>query len=256
MVNLKRACINLNFLKGEISMRKTLFLLIMMAFVMVISSGCTSYMNEKYSQAPSQQEAPKAQEQPSMPPEEPQKNTEETPAPAEKKQNPIVTIEMESGNKIKVELYPDIAPNTVNNFISLVNKGFYNGLIFHRVIPNFMIQGGDPEGTGTGGPNYSIKGEFSSNGFDNSLLHERGVISMARSNDPNSAGSQFFIMVADVPDLDGQYAAFGKVLEGMEEVDNIVNVERDQNDKPNKNQTMKKVTVETFGASYPEPEKM
>lgn len=168
--------------------------------------------------------------------------------------NPIVTIEMESGNSIKLELYPDIAPNTVRNFISLVEKGFYNGLIFHRVIPGFMIQGGDPEGTGMGGPGYSIKGEFTQNGFTNNLKHERGVISMARSAMPNSAGSQFFIMVKNSPHLDKQYASFGKVIEGIEEVDRIVNVKRNRNDKPDEPQVMKNVTVDTFGVNYGEVE--
>jgi len=168
--------------------------------------------------------------------------------------NPIVTIEMENGDIIKIELYPDIAPNTVNNFISLVNKKFYDGVIFHRVIPGFMIQGGDPQGTGTGGPGYSIKGEFTSNGFKNDLKHTRGVVSMARTPDPDSAGSQFFIMVDEAPHLDGEYAAFGKVIEGMEAVDRIVAVETDSRDKPLKEQKMKSVTVETFGKNYNEPE--
>ncbi|MGI6066368.1 MAG: peptidylprolyl isomerase [Bacillota bacterium] len=171
-------------------------------------------------------------------------------------QNPLVTVEMESGDRIKVELYPEIAPNTVNNFISLVKKGFYNGVIFHRVIPGFMIQGGDPQGTGTGGPGYSIKGEFRENGFPNNLNHDRGVISMARTMEPDSAGSQFFIMVEAAPYLDGQYAAFGKVIEGMETADQIVNAPRDYRDKPQEDQRMKSVTVETFGVDYPEPEKM
>lgn len=170
--------------------------------------------------------------------------------------NPIVTIEMESGNIMKAELYPDIAPNTVNNFISLINKGFYNGVIFHRVIPGFMIQGGDPDGSGMGGPDYSIKGEFSANGFKNDLKHDKGVLSMARTMAPNSAGSQFFVMVQNSPHLDGQYAAFGKVIEGIEEADRIVSVKRDYNDKPKDAQVMKKVTVETFGVEYPEPEKV
>lgn len=168
--------------------------------------------------------------------------------------NPVVNIETGAGSYIKVELYPDIAPNTVRNFISLVKKGFYDGTIFHRVIPGFMIQGGDPEGTGMGGPGYSIKGEFSSNGFDNPLIHERGVISMARSAKPDSAGSQFFIMVNDSPHLDGQYAAFGKVIEGMEEADRIVSVDRNYSDRPNEDQTMKTVTVDTFGEEYGEVE--
>lgn len=161
---------------------------------------------------------------------------------------------MADGGKIKVELYPDIAPNTVRNFISLANKGFYNGTIFHRVIPGFMIQGGDPEGTGMGDPGYSIKGEFSNNGFPNNLRHERGVISMARSRSMDSAGSQFFIMVANAPHLDNNYAAFGKVIEGMEEVDKIVSVQRDGNDRPLTEQKMKKVSVETFGMDYGNPE--
>lgn len=170
--------------------------------------------------------------------------------------NPIVTIEMENGKFIKIELYPDIAPNTVNNFISLVEKGFYNGTIFHRVIPGFMIQGGDPEGTGMGGPGYSIKGEFSSNNFKNDLKHEKGVISMARTMAPDSAGSQFFIMTNNAPHLDGQYAAFGKVIEGIEEVDKIVSQKRDYNDKPYEDQRMKSLTVETFDKKYDEPQKV
>ncbi|WP_175639503.1 peptidylprolyl isomerase [Metabacillus schmidteae] len=171
-------------------------------------------------------------------------------------ENPIATITMENGDVIKVELYPNVAPNTVNNFISLANSGFYNGLIFHRVIPGFMIQGGDPEGSGMGGPDYSIEGEFSSNGFENDVKHERGVISMARAQDPNSAGSQFFIMVADSAQLDGDYAAFGKVTEGMDAVDKIVAVDTDEQDKPLKEQKIKELTVETFGIEYPEPEKV
>ena len=170
--------------------------------------------------------------------------------------NPIVTIEMENGDIIKAELYPEIAPNTVNNFISLVKKGFYDGVIFHRVIPGFMIQGGDPKGIGVGGPGYSIKGEFTANGFRNDLKHNRGVLSMARTMAPNSAGSQFFIMHENSPHLDGQYAAFGCVTEGIEAVDTIAGVRTDYNDKPRVPQVMKKVTVETFGIDYPEPEKV
>jgi len=169
--------------------------------------------------------------------------------------NPIVTIEMENGDVIKAELYPEIAPNTVNNFVSLINKGFYDGVIFHRVIPGFMIQGGDPMGKGIGGPGYSIKGEFTGNGFKNDLEHERGVLSMARTMAPNSAGSQFFIMHQYSPHLDGQYAAFGRVIEGIEAVDNVCAVRTDYNDRPRIPQVMKKVTVETFGVDYPEPEK-
>lgn len=167
--------------------------------------------------------------------------------------NPIVTIDMEDGGKIKAELYPDVAPNTVNNFISLIQKGYYDGLIFHRVIPGFMIQGGCPEGDGNGGPGYSIPGEFKSNGFENNLVHERGVLSMARTKKPNTAGSQFFIMVEKSESLDGKYAAFGKVIEGMDVVDRIVSVERSSRDKPTTDQRMKCVTVETFGVDYPEP---
>ena len=169
-------------------------------------------------------------------------------------QNPIVTFEMEEGSKMTAELYPETAPNTVNNFISLIQKGFYDGLMFHRVIPGFMIQGGCPDGTGMGGPGYSIKGEFASNGFKNELIHDRGVLSMARTAVPNSAGSQFFVMVAPAPHLDGEYAAFGKVIEGMETADAIVNAPRDWSDKPKQDQCMKKVTVETFGVDYPAPE--
>lgn len=169
--------------------------------------------------------------------------------------NPIVTIETNHG-KIEVELYPEIAPNTVNNFISLVKKGFYDGTIFHRVIPGFMIQGGDPEGTGMGGPGYSIRGEFSHNGFENNLRHTRGVLSMARSMFPNSAGSQFFLMVENAPHLDGEYASFGKVISGIEECDRIVSVPRNRMDRPLEDEKMVKVTVETFGEEYPEPVKM
>ncbi|WP_019423985.1 peptidylprolyl isomerase [Paenibacillus sp. OSY-SE] len=174
--------------------------------------------------------------------------------PASNGKNPLVIIEMEDGKKIELELYPDTAPNTVNNFISLVKKGFYDGLIFHRVIPGFMIQGGDPEGSGIGGPGYSIKGEFADNNFQNDLKHSEGVISMARSASPDSAGSQFFIMVAEASHLDGQYAAFGKVTKGMEMVQEIVSTPRDAQDKPNTPQKMKKVTVDTFGVEYKEPE--
>ena len=168
--------------------------------------------------------------------------------------NPILTITMEDGSVIRAELYPDIAPNTVRNFISLVKKGFYDGTIFHRVIPGFMIQGGDPTGTGRGGPGYAIRGEFSSNGFDNPLRHEEGVLSMARTMIPDSAGSQFFIMHKDAPHLDGQYAAFGKVTEGMDVVDRIARAERDYSDMPLEDQVMKTVTVDTAGVDYPEPE--
>ncbi len=170
--------------------------------------------------------------------------------------NPIVTIEMESGNSIVIELYPEIAKNTVNSFISLIKKGFYDGTIFHRVIPNFVIQGGDPLGNGTGGPGYSIKGEFTSNGHLNELKHERGVLSMARAQNPDSAGSQFFIMHMESPHLDGSYAAFGKVIDGIEEVDRIVKVKRDLRDKPLVQETMRQVTVETFDYKFEEPIKI
>lgn len=168
--------------------------------------------------------------------------------------NPIVTFEMKDGDKFYVELYPEVAPNTVNNFISLINKGFYNGLCFHRVIEGFMIQGGDPKGNGTGGPGYTIRGEFTKNGFKNNLKHKRGVISMARSMMPNSAGSQFFIMHADVPHLDGQYAAFGQVIDGMDVIDKIAEVNVDYNDKPLRDQVIKSVTVDTNGVEYDEPD--
>ncbi|EOS30062.1 peptidyl-prolyl cis-trans isomerase B (cyclophilin B) [Lachnospiraceae bacterium 28-4] len=171
-------------------------------------------------------------------------------------QNPIVTFTMENGDIIKAELYPEIAPNTVNNFISLINQNFYDGLIFHRVIRGFMIQGGDPEGSGMGGPGYSIKGEFSQNGVENNLKHEEGVLSMARSMHPDSAGSQFFIMHKNSPHLNGAYAAFGKVIEGMEAVNHIAETATDYSDRPLENQVMQSVTVDTFGVEYPEPEKL
>lgn len=170
--------------------------------------------------------------------------------------NPIISIVLENDSQIKLELYPEIAPNTVRNFISLVNQGFYNGLIFHRVINGFMIQGGCPQGSGTGGPGYAIAGEFKQNGVDNTLVHTRGVISMARSGHPDSAGSQFFIMHQDSPHLDGQYAAFGKVIEGIEIVDTIADAQTDMGDRPVQDVIMKNVTVETFGVVYEEPEKI
>ena len=170
-------------------------------------------------------------------------------------QNPIVTIEMVGGGVIRAELYPDVAPMSVRNFVNLIQDGFYDGLVFHRVIPGFMIQGGCPQGTGMGGPGYSIKGEFAQNGFRNELLHDRGVLSMARAMHPNSAGSQFFIMHEPAPHLDGQYAAFGKVTEGMDVVDAIAETKTDWNDRPRQEQKMAKVTVDTFGVEYPAPEK-
>lgn len=170
-------------------------------------------------------------------------------------QNPIVTITMENGDIMKAELYPEIAPNSVNNFISLINKGFYNGLIFHRVINGFMIQGGCPDGNGTGGPGYSIKGEFSQNGFSNALKHQPGVLSMARAMNPDSAGSQFFLMHKNSPHLDGAYAAFGKVTEGLDIVNKIAETPTNYNDRPEETQRIQSMTVETFGVDYPEPEK-
>lgn len=169
------------------------------------------------------------------------------------KQNPIVTMTMENGEQVKIELYPEIAPNTVNNFISLINQGFYNGLNFHRVIPGFMIQGGDPAGNGSGGPGYGIEGEFSKNGIENNLIHTRGILSMARAQNPNSGGSQFFIVVEDSLSLDGAYAAFGEVIEGMDVVDQIVNVATDINDKPLEPQAIKTMSVELFGQDYQAP---
>ena len=169
--------------------------------------------------------------------------------------NPVVTFEMENGDIMKAELYPEVAPNTVNNFVSLVKKGFYDGLIFHRVISGFMIQGGDPEGTGIGGPGYSIKGEFAQNGVANNLVHDAGVLSMARAMHPDSAGSQFFIMHKNAPHLDGAYAAFGKVTEGMDVVNQIAETDTDYSDRPLNEQKIKSMTVDTFGVDYPEPEK-
>ncbi len=170
-------------------------------------------------------------------------------------ENPVVTIEMENGDVMKAELYPEIAPNTVNNFISLIQKGYYDGLIFHRVINGFMIQGGCPDGTGMGGPGYNIKGEFKQNGFTNSLKHTPGVLSMARAMHPDSAGSQFFIMHKNSPHLDGAYAAFGQITEGMDVVNKIAETDTDYSDRPLEEQRMKKVTVDTKGTEYPEPEK-
>ncbi len=170
--------------------------------------------------------------------------------------NPIVKFEMQDGKTFEAELYPEIAPNTVNNFLSLVKNGFYDGVIFHRVIAGFMIQGGDPQGTGTGGPGYHIAGEFRANGFKNDLKHEKGVLSMARAQNPNSAGSQFFVMHASASDLDGQYAAFGRVIKGLEVVDAIATVKTDMRDRPYEEQRIKKATAETFGVEYPEPNRV
>jgi peptidyl-prolyl cis-trans isomerase B (cyclophilin B) len=211
---------------------RSAILLVMLCLVMIIAAGCGNKKTPDESAAPNEG------------------------VPSATASHPLVTIEMEDGGIIKAELYPEVAPNTVNNFISLIQKGFYDGTIFHRVIPNFMIQGGDPQGTGTGGPGYGIAGEFSGNGFNNNLLHTEGVLSMARSQAPDSAGSQFFIMDAAYPSLDGSYAAFGKVTEGMDVVKSIVSLPRDGSDRPDVPPVMKKVTVDTLGVTYPEPQKV
>lgn len=219
--------------------RLGLALLVTLSFILLVVTGCAPQTQSNTNNNTPSQTTP-----------QPQSNeVEQT-----NKKNPIVTITMDSGEEIKVELYPTVAPNTVKNFISLVQKGFYNGTTFHRVIPQFMIQGGDPMGNGSGGPGYKIKGEFSKNDFNNPIKHERGVLSMARTNAPDSAGSQFFIMVAAAPSLDGNYAAFGKVVSGMETVDKVVNTPRDKADKPLQKQVMKSVTVDTLGETYGEPQ--
>lgn len=212
---------------------KGVLLLLSALAIMGILAGCSSEKEEK----PTEKEA-----------------TEKTSYAEKVKENPVVTITLENDKQIMMELEPKVAPNTVANFISLVEDGFYDGLIFHRVIPGFMIQGGDPSGNGTGGSENNIKGEFASNNFENNLAHERGVVSMARAQDPDSASSQFFIMVENADSLDGDYAAFGKVTEGMDAVDEIVSVDRNDTDKPLKDQKMKKVEVDTKGFDYPDPE--
>jgi len=225
---------------------KKIILLFTIIFV-VLTSGCTSKQQNNVEPTPEVKKEV-----------EPSQKIEPEKGPNDK--NPLVTIEMEDGGVIKVELYPEIAPNTVRNFVSLINSEYYDGVIFHRVMEGFMIQGGDPDGTGGGGPGYSIAGEFTENEFKNELKHGRGVISMARTNEPNSAGSQFFIVASDSDNnhasLDGKYASFGKVTVGMETVDKIVSVETGQNDKPKKDQIMKKVTVDTFGVKYKEAVKV
>lgn len=238
---------------------KPALFLIMMCLLMVIAAGCgnkpSNNSNENANNGTSSGAAGNtATTEPTAAPEETAAAPTEG-VPSATASHPIVTIEMDNGDIIKAELYPEVAPNTVNNFISLIQKGFYNGTIYHRVIPGFMIQGGDPDGTGMGGPGYGIAGEFTSNGFVNNLLHTEGVLSMARSQDPNSAGSQFFIMTATSPHLDGDYAPFGKVTEGIEVVTAIVNLPRDSNDRPEQPPVMKKVTVDTLGVTYPEPQK-
>lgn len=235
--------------------RKGLTVMLLLAALLMLVAGCgddnarkgaSGGNNEAPATPPAAEEEPK----PEQPADKPN-------VPDPKGSHPVVTIEMSDGNIIKAELYPEVAPNTVNNFISLIKQGFYDGTIFHRVIPGFMIQGGDPEGTGMGGPGYSIAGEFTNNGFRNDLLHTKGVLSMARTPEPDSAGSQFFIMHADFPGLDKDYASFGKVIEGIEIVDEIASLPTGQNDRPAKPlPTMKKVTVDTLGKEYPEPEKL
>ncbi|WP_153721560.1 peptidylprolyl isomerase [Sporosarcina cascadiensis] len=225
--------------------KKTLYLLFSLTALVFLLMGCGSKTEEGKLV---EQEVP---EEPVNEPEEVKEKAADYSADVE--ENPIVTITMENDEKIVLELEPKVAPNTVANFVSLVEEGYYDGLIFHRVIPGFMIQGGDPSGNGSGGPGYSIDGEFTNNGFENNMLHERGVLSMARTQDPNSAGSQFFIMAEDVPDLDSDYASFGKVIEGMETVDAIVAAETDPSDKPLKDQKMKTVEVDTKGFDYPSP---
>lgn len=226
---------------------KLMSVLVSLMTLLVIVTGCGVDEEKKPNNNNSNASTPAPTEEPAA---------EKKVVPDPKASHPVVTIEMDSGKKIKLELYPEVAPNTVNNFISLVKQGFYDGTVFHRVIPGFMIQGGDPDGTGMGGPDYGIAGEFSANGFQNDLEHTRGVLSMARSRDLDSAGSQFFIMHADSPSLDSQYAAFGKVTEGLEVVDEIAELPTGENDRPaDPLPTMKKVTVDTLGKDYPEPEK-
>nr|WP_054956255.1 peptidylprolyl isomerase [Paenibacillus dakarensis] len=236
-----------------------LILLSMMTLILILSgcgvdeerNGSGTSNNSSNASGSTTTEKPAAEEPAN---EEPAAGKQVLPDP--EASHPVVTIEMDSGKIIKAELYPEVAPNTVNNFISLVNKGFYDGTVFHRVIPGFMIQGGDPKGDGSGGPGYNIAGEFTENGIQNDLLHTRGVLSMARTGLPDTAGSQFFIMHADAPHLDTLYAAFGKVTEGMEVVDEIAGLRTDLNDRPKDPlPTMKKVTVDTLGKEYPEPEK-
>jgi len=237
---------------GRAGRKSALVVLLMLTLLLLAACG---------TQTPQQQADP-ATETTQTPTQTEEGSTSTTPATsgtsADGTQNPVVTIEMDNGGLIKLELYPDIAPNTVNNFIALVKSGFYDGVGFHRIIPGFVIQGGDPDGTGGGGPGYAIKGEFTSNGFTNDLKHTEGVLSMARTSEPDSGGSQFFIMLAEQPSLDEQYAAFGKVIEGMEVVNAIAALPTDGADKPTSSEgaTMKTVTVDTFGKEYPEPEKI
>ncbi|MEK5235023.1 peptidylprolyl isomerase [Paenibacillus sp. FSL L8-0470] len=250
--------------KGEITnvkltRKKPVILLMMMTLLLIIVSGCGNKPangNEAVNSGNNKTSGNTANSEASPAPQKEDAAAATEGVPSATASHPVVTIEMDNGGIIKAELYPEVAPNTVNNFISLIKKGFYDGTIFHRVIPGFMIQGGDPDGTGMGGPDYSISGEFSGNGFTNNLLHTEGVLSMARSQDVNSAGSQFFIMAAAYPSLDGSYAAFGKVTEGLEVVESIVNLPRDDSDRPEAPPVMKKVTVDTLGVTYPEPQKV
>jgi peptidyl-prolyl cis-trans isomerase B (cyclophilin B) len=246
-------------IKGEIctvklTTRKPVILLAVMCLMLVILAGCGNKPVNNNAAAGNGNSTTAGSEATTAPQDNAAAATEGVPSATAS--HPVVTIEMDNGAIIKAELYPEVAPGTVNNFISLIQKGFYDGTIFHRVIPGFMIQGGDPDGTGMGGPDYSIAGEFSANGFTNNLLHTEGVLSMARSQDMNSGGSQFFIMAAAYPSLDGSYAAFGKVTEGLEAVQDIVNLPRDANDRPEQPPVMKKVTVDTLGVTYPEPQKV
>ncbi|MBW5446032.1 peptidylprolyl isomerase [Cohnella sp. CFH 77786] len=235
-------------------------MLFILALTLVTAAGCGKRNETNAGGAPSSASAsPSASDSPAASPSPSASPSASGESAYHSDTNPVVTIEMDNGHMIKLELYPKVAPNTVNNFISLIKKGFYDGTIFHRVMPGFMIQGGDPQGNGTGGPGYEIKGEFTNNGFRNDLKHTRGVLSMARKSQPlDSAGSQFFIMVADAPSLDGDYAAFGSVIEGMDTVDEIVNQKIDPNDpagtRPEKPMAIKKMTVDTKGVEYKEPE--
>lgn len=229
-------CITRGAEKDMFARNKGMYFMLSLLAIMVVLTGCGTAKDSEKTESNTTKET-----------------QQEVDYASKVKENPIVTITMSNDEKIVIELEPTVAPNTVANFIALAKDGFYDGLIFHRVIPDFMIQGGDPKGNGTGGPDYSIDGEFSSNGFENNMKHERGVISMARSDDPNSAGSQFFIMVKEASHLDGEYAAFGKVIEGMETVDAIVGAERDATNKPLEDQQMKKVEVDTKGFDYPAP---
>lgn len=260
---LRTAAANEYEVKGERHSMKTnqryIAAFLILTLVLLLAAGCGKRDASNQGSASGGAASPSATQSPTASPVESPAASESTGPRSES--NPIVTIEMDNGGTITVELYPDVAPNTVKNFISLIQQGFYDGLIFHRVMPGFMIQGGDPEGNGIGGPGYVIRGEFTANGFQNDLSHTRGVISMARQSQPlDSAGSQFFIMVADAPHLDGQYAAFGKVLDGMDTADEIVNQKIDPNDpartRPAQPMAISKMTVDTKGVEYGEPEKI